>query len=234
MKVGEASEFQKRWRILVCAICSYPGDWPQGVHNTLKSAARFGIQVRLFGQGVAYHNSYSTKLIHLGECIEACFNEYDWVLVIDAADSLFLRPLEDIFSLAGSRPGHLFAAERNCWPEPRLASCYPSAASSFRYLNGGGSIGRMADVWRNMELLSGKDTRGEDQHVWAKAMCMNLRLDWMCEVFQTLYMTGAHDFEIRDEGGILKLYNRETGTFPCIAHGNGGSGKSPIFQKLIP
>src|ERR1700720_248598 len=99
MKVGQASEFQIKNRILVCAVAAYLGrPVPPTVMKMVKSCKKFGIQVSMFAVDKEYHGFYQSNLEEQRRCLLEEQNHYDWVLSIDAYDTIIVRSLEDIFA----------------------------------------------------------------------------------------------------------------------------------------
>lgn len=80
----------------------------------------------------------------LGRCVEHWkelakkFSSYDRLILTDAWDVLFYgttREVEERLAIVG--PEVLFAAERNCYPEPFLADHIRHVGTPWRFVNGG-------------------------------------------------------------------------------------------------
>lgn len=236
MRIGTPSAFQKRRKILVCAVASYPNGLPVGVKIFLRSAMRHGIAVELFGTERKWENFYIDKVVRLREDLRPLAGDYDHVLLLDAADVVFARGLEEVMEASQEWDKMTFNAERCCYPDPGLAEHYPACETSYKYLNAGCWLGRMPDVLAQMDRLvalvqpgdwSGDDSRlwGDDQLLWTRYLLSGggIGIDSQCEVFQTLHM--VNDGELWD--GI----NEETGTQPCIYHANGMNQCSAAYQR---
>jgi hypothetical protein len=234
MIVGLSNDFQKEKRILVCSIAAYRGkSLPPGFAVLIRSCMRFGIQIRFFGFDKYWQDMYHTKFIHLLECIRALRNEYDYVIAVDAEDIVFLRPLEEIYEIATTFQDVTWCAERNCFPHPELASQYPMAPTSYKYLNGGGFFGKINDVVDCMEKVSAWiGDHNDDQAVLSKAYISGqfpIKLDYHCKVFQSLFAHKNTDLEIQPDH---KIWNPETQTFPCILHANGKTQHMAAYRRF--
>ena len=234
MLIGTPSAFQRRRRIVVCAVACYGNRLPPGVKILLRSAMRHGIAVHLFGMDRPWHNFFVNKIEQFKEDLRQM--ECDHVLMVDAADVVFARGLEEIMDGAQDWDRMTFNAEQNCYPDPDLAKFYPECGSSFKYLNAGIWLARHADAVAQYDKLyslveprewagAGDTTLwGDDQWLWTRFYLAGERVgvDTQCRVFQTLHM--VHD------GELVKGVNEETGERPCIYHANGQNLCSMHYQ----
>ena len=101
---------------------------------------------------------------------------------------------------------------------------YPPSPTRWRYANGGVVIGTVEallslftadDFWP-----AGMGTNQEAFHDWVLRHPGHIGLDRQAKLFQTLYGVPGGVVAVRDG----RIVNRETGSFPCIVHGNGGNG----------
>ena len=98
----------------------------------------------------------------------------------------------------------------------------------WRYTNGGGLLGHAVvirqfyqDVWIDTdppEPCERSNQHATNLHVIRCPEDFDGKLDHYCEVFQTLAYEGWKSLEVRDG----RVYNRETDSYPCIVHGQGG------------
>jgi hypothetical protein len=143
-------------------------------------------------------------------------------LTVDGWDTLCCGPIEDVVRHCGD--GILLAGEINCYPHPEKASRYPEAEKKSRWchVNGGGiltSLEFFADV-----VVPFHDNGGfeNDQIMFTELYLTGnslVKVDSLCEVFQTLYLTNPNeDFLVTTKGA---LFNREMETRPVFVHGNG-------------
>ena len=206
--------------VLVCSVCCYQKN-PPGVDIMLKSAASWGIQVELF-KGRRWQNMYETKLVYLHECLESYKSRYDYVICHDAADVVWLSDLDDF-----EYPRKMtFAAERNCFPDASLHDRYPMTATSYRFLNAGGFCGPMDHVLECFQKVRTiKDHKNDDQLAWSLGYLEGIgyEIDSDCEIFQTLWGHGEHEFECD--------HNVETDTCPFILHANGSMQGHPAYRR---
>ena len=122
----------------------------------------------------------------------------------------------------------VFAAEKVCWPDERLASLFPEV-DGYKYLNSGCFIGVASELKRILEEPI-KDS-DDDQYY-----------------YQTKYLSGRYDMKLDSEGYLFQclgaggnaiminefkqLSNVETNCTGCIAHGNGGPEIKKQFEQL--
>lgn len=226
MNIGEPSQFQKDNRILVSAIHAYRGQTvPPTVTQMIKSCTAHNVQVTLLAHDKEWLGNYNTKLVELRNCLETLKRNYDWVLHLDAFDSLMIRPLEDIF--AQRLPGRmLWSAERNCYPCPELADKYPACNTSYKYLNGGCWLAPMTVALETMRTLKQHGGMNCDQICWSNAYLSGapITLDNTCKVFMCLWGHGENELDAEGR-------NTETGERPCILHGNGNNFEHPIMKR---
>lgn len=220
MKIGTPSKFQTDKGILVSCLATYPSQrMPDGVLTLIRSCKQFGIQLTLFGIDTPWQNLYETKIVYHRQCLEECHSQYHYFLHIDASDCVIIRDLETIFEIGTSVNNILFAAEKNLCPD--TSAVYPPCQTSYRYLNGGGFFGSIELALEGLRDPC-PDRFNNDQGSWTTAYLSGrhpITIDSHCRLFQTLFMTKLEDFEFQGK----YLVNKETGTAPCIIHGNGCS-----------
>lgn len=129
-------------RILVSCVAAYRfRRRPAGFRRLRRSCRSNGVNLTVFGRFTRFVNMYQTKLLYLGERLEQ-LRHYDYMLNVDAADTLLPRPLHGIFHYVGDRM--LFCAERNCFPFASLQDRMPATGSTYNSLNAGGFLSVMS------------------------------------------------------------------------------------------
>jgi hypothetical protein len=220
-------------RIFVSCVAAY--GWrprPPGFHRLKRSCRRHGVELASFGRFTTFQNCYLTKLVYLGQCLEAVKHRYEFVLNIDASDTLLLRPLDGVLDYVRDRM--LFCAERNCFPLTDLADRMPVTGSSYNFLNAGGFIAPMRVACSTInEILDITRHLTCDQAAWSMAYLNGLvDVDHRCQVFQSLWGVGAADVQlIGDPPAVL---NVEHDTRPFVLHANGSSKRGSLYRQLYP
>ena len=125
------------------------------------------------------------------------------VLFTDGYDTILLGGEKEImerYRRIAPEGGIVISAEKTCYPDPSLASTYPTSATPYRFLNSGGIIGTAADILGALETMEEmKATMPEDpflysnQYLWTRMMLekgnTGIRLDINCDLFQTFPTT---------------------------------------------
>jgi len=192
-------------------------------------------------------NMYETKLWSLGIELRRIKDQYDHIINIDAADTLFLRHIKelDINYLKGMM---LFAGERNQFPFKQLDDLYSEEEKreEYPYLNGGGFMGEMPAVIRAFDHMEARrmfssgtlianeftDYFRDDQGAWAYEYVHGypIVIDNTAQVFQTLCLVDQEKNLCIENG---ELFNMITGTQPFILHANGSSDYQNIYEQII-
>jgi hypothetical protein len=155
------------------------------------------------------------------------------IMWIDAFDTYVVasdKEIEEKFLQTGA--DIVYSAEKNCYPNARLIDFFKNA----QYLNSGCMIFKNEKFQKILELIiatSDHIKEGRDifcDQYWhstlfaAAQLNLNLILDTECNLFQSLYEEDLSIFSKTDG----RYINTETGTRPCVFHGNGDDG----FPKL--
>lgn len=155
---------------------------------------------------------------------------YTHFLYTDAWDTFAMAGPEE---LAAKMPdGLLISAERACYPYPEMAYQYPASAPPWRYVNGGGWCGEISAFLRLYE--DQPPTTEMNDQVWLTDQFLKLhregwiKLDYQCEIFQTLGFCPDTDFFFCD-----RVLNTVTQAKPLFIHGNGHTPMDDIY-KLLP
>lgn len=172
------------------------------------------------------------------------------IMFSDGYDTLMLAGEKEILKkFYKTNCDLLVSAESNCFPEKSLADKYPLCDTAYRYLNCGGFIGKVKAI---KEFLfkdlpdPGERYTWSNQYIWTQKYLQDtgkLKLDSQCDLFCTFYTIIPEypkpEDAMSDHEAYCKLYsewfydnfiisqgrifNRQTGTWPCNAHFNGVS-----------
>jgi len=193
-----------------------------------KSLDKFGWDYEICG--TEYH-AFGSKMVNA--YLYAKQTDCTHLFIVDAYDVVVLGTMEEVLSLIPNKYIILFNAERNAWPFEQWAMLYPECETPYRYLNGGMAF---VEVSRFIKMFEANPIQhgDNDQVVLAKTYLkekdyFDMRLDTSCVVFQTLWGTNWDDFEFKDN----RIINKETGTMPCLIHGNGLAPLYKIYELLI-
>jgi hypothetical protein len=160
------------------------------------------------------------------------------VMLIDAFDTYSVAgdaEIEKKFLSSGA--DIIYSVEKNCWPERRIGDFYDSE----KFLNSGGVIFKNAKFQRLLDLIvqihdctPNPNNQICDQYfhsvIGALAkMNLNIKFDLANDIFQSLHSEQIENFK-RVDG---RFVNTQTGTRPCIFHGNGDSGFH-LLTNLFP
>jgi hypothetical protein len=191
----------------------------------LASCRRFGFEPLILTNG---YKGLGTKPKMLKKAIVSGKVTHTNMIFTDAWDVVFQRDP----SVADEKmDAIIFNAEKNCFPDARLADKFPETRTTYRYLNSGFSIGptelylqalkeMKADDIPPDHLMSGIKVEPNDQLYWQKQYLFGntrIRLDTNCEYCQTL--AGVTDDELLFDDGVVR--NRITGMTPLALHANG-------------
>lgn len=148
---------------------------------------------------------------------------YTHFLYTDAWDTVAMRP--DVIV----PDGLLISAERACYPYPAWAERYPASDSHWKYVNGGGWCGEISAFLKMYESKVPTDEMNDQVWLSERFLAGWGKLDYQCEIFQTLGFCPESDFVFID--GIFS--NIVTATSPAFIHGNGHTPMDHIYN-LFP
>lgn len=152
------------------------------------------------------------------------------VLFVDGYDVIIHDDLETIYERFISFDCDiLFAAEKQIWPDPQLASLFDKPDVGYPYLNSGCFIGYVDALKSILTLVDpGSDDQLFYQHAYTRCNDFVCKLDHEQYIFACL--SGLTDYiHIRPN---MQLLNSETMCCPCILHGNGGSNDKSRFNEI--
>lgn len=165
-----------------------------------------------------------------GRCEASCLIVVDaWDLLFGAHPAAMEEQWEDI-----GKPW-LIGGERNLFPAGK-ESAYPKCASTYRFPNSGFIISSPEDMLKVLEHMNldsipddGVDPNNlnpNDQFYYQQAFLdqpIPMRIDTECQLVWNLCGVDLSNFDFTGE----LIRNRETDTFPCVFHFNGGAKDSP-------
>lgn len=164
---------------------------------------------------------------------------YKYLKALEGYTHFLYTDAWDTFAMAGPEElerkmpdGLLISAERACYPYPELADKYPANQSPWHFVNGGGWCGEIAAFIRMYE--DQPPTTEMNDQVWLTNQFLKLhtegwvKLDYECNIFQTLGFCPESDFE-RADG---RLYNTVNQARPLFVHGNGHTPMPNIYGLL--
>jgi hypothetical protein len=206
------------------------------LHRLQTSAAYWNIPLQVLGQGEKWR-CLLQKIQALHECLKD-LPEGHIILFVDAYDAVYLQSddvIKEKFLLFG-RPV-VFSAEM-CFAAPgneSIAASYPQSPTIYRYLNSGMFIGYAAALVKIIDRILGHPATDNDQSLFSRYFVEHpdeITLDYRSELFiNTSNRQYDDDLDVR-EG---RLYNRQTGTWPCILHTPGKYyGVLEYYSRRLP
>lgn len=206
------------------------------------SAARHGIVPHFLNEGPWL--GLMTKPKHLLKYIEREGSKFDYLIMVDSWDVIWMTPLDEIlYNYKAFGNSIVFNAEKSCFPRSDLAERHPESTTPYRFLNSGFVIGpteRILSMLREMrletvpddKLADGTVVNTNDQAIFMAYYVENqskIRLDTLGVLCQSLHGSEPNEFEFLLEK--QRVRSRETGNSPCVFHGN-GSGKAALKQII--
>jgi hypothetical protein len=177
-----------------------------------------------------------------------CKNNWGLFLYTDGWDTFALGPASELMEKFNRMDcDMLISAEKNCYPLRETASLYPECDSQWRYVNGGGFMGKCETFAEMFEDGTHATVFEKNDQQWlAEQYCRRhkdgrVKLDTGCEIFQTIAFEGPNDFgrevsEIPEYDNHWKdqvrLVNKHTGSKPIFIHGNGHTPMDKIYKLL--
>jgi hypothetical protein len=152
----------------------------------------------------------------------------DYIIFTDAWDVVFQQTPALIYEHLNKNK-IIWNAEKNCFPDPKLADKFPETKTPYRYLNSGFSCGRTQlylDAIKEMGDIpddhdeDGKRVEPNDQLFWQRQYLYGnvpMALDSRAEICQTL--AGVEESELDFSGPLIR--NKESGSIPICFHLNG-------------
>ena len=153
-------------------------------------------------------------------------HEDDVVLFVDGYDVIINDTLPTILERYEDMGADIvFAAEKNCWPAPTMASEFP-LSTIYRYLNSGAYIGKVSAL---SQFLNEGVPNDSDDQLWMQKRFLSS--DWQSIGRSCLDYEG-YIFQCDDDIEIVSGQLSNGMCCPCIYHGNGGNDAKVRFKKL--
>jgi len=219
----------------------------KGLQYFLKSLNQYDISYKLLGLNDTWNGGNMDKYPGGGQKINLLKEElYTWdteklkntlLLFSDSYDVINVSSESEIIQkynrISKKKKSILFSAEKYCWPDQNLQKYYPTINSQYKYLNSGGFIGNAYDI---LQLLYMKINDNDDDQLYFTKIFLfdnidkngfqKIKLDYNCEIFQTLNGTSGQDIYFYKNRAL----NNKNSTIPCFIHGNGSSKE--IFYNI--
>lgn len=191
----------------------------------------------------------ATKTKWLRQVLKNNLIKEDILIVCDCYDLVFSRPLDDLVHIYQNLYNSpcIISAEKNYWPEEGLKKYFDDKdyPTSFKYINSGLIVAEkeaLITILESMDLNNYPDDHrkedgtmfhSNDQYLYQNEFAKQpvpIEVDYLCQLNQTLSGTTIDDFEFSGDGMIR---NKETLSFPCSFHANGGSKTSGIVPPIL-
>lgn len=153
-------------------------------------------------------------------------------MYLDAYDTIVLADEDEILEkFERLNVPFLISTEKACWPDRNRADTYLPGHSEWQYVNGGGYIGQRAYVSKVLDGFSLGKGDGSNQRLFTDAYLRGqIERDDTCEIFQSCAFTEEMDDDFIISNG--RLFNRATGTYPCVLHFNGRTPATEYIKRL--
>lgn len=202
-----------------------------------ESVAQLGPDIRLHVAGDGeFFRGYGWKLKKMLETLLMFRGKYDLVIFTDSFDTYVLSSLEEIVrKFVQFNHSMVVSGEVNLWPNPNLKSELPLSCKTghYRFPNSGGYMGYIdyiIDLYSEKIAIQHKSDCTDDQGELIKQLARDhtsFRIDHQAVIFQTLFGSAAADLQVQG----ARVFNKATGTRPCILHANGWD-KGPLLELL--
>jgi len=150
----------------------------------------------------------------------------DVVIFVDGYDVIINDTLPTILERYEDMGADIiFAAEKNCWPDPTMASEFP-LSTIYRYLNSGVYMGKVGAL---KEFLNKAVPNDSDDQLWMQKRFLSS--DWQSTASVNLDYEG-YIFQCDDHIDIINGQLANGMCCPCIYHGNGGDDAKVRFKNL--
>jgi hypothetical protein len=234
--------YKNEYKFIVLSVATDPNH--KGLQYFVKSLGKHDISYKILGLNDSWNGGNLEKYPGGGQKINLLKKELlTWdtetlkntlLLFSDSYDVIIVSSETEIIQKYHriSKTSILFAGEKYCWPDENLKKYYPKTNSDYKYLNSGGFMGNAYDILQllHMEIKDNDD----DQLYFTKIFLFDnkdinespkIKLDYNCEIFQTLNGTSRQDIYFYKN----RILNKKFATIPCFIHGN-GSGKELLYN----
>lgn len=207
-------------------------------------SSKKGYVIHLKGLGEQW-TGFDFKLRHTLE-VASQLEPDDVVMHLDAYDTYVLTDANEILNKFHKMNANIVVStEINLYPDtemnkirPIIENVYPTAPNRFRWINSGtyiGYAGAIVNVLSSMpqnfncDLPNGeKVDSSDDQRCFHTLFVQerekhNMKLDYHQDIFHCMW--GVYQYSLEPK----RLYS-ETGSRPCVLHGN---GRSDSFEQVV-
>ena len=221
----------KEFKVLSVATVSAKAD------DLVNSARTHGINVELLGIGETWQGGVMADgpggghKVHYLRSRLRNIDDNDIIMFVDGYDVVINDDAESLISRFKQFGADVvFGAEPPCWPDPSMTDQFPQVHTRNRFLNSGGFIGRASVI---KEMLRGDIGKGDDDQLYYQQIFLskkfNIKLDVENYIFQCVSQT-ANALSVTTNN---QIYNRETGCYSCVLHGNGGDDDKKAYRSLV-
>ena len=189
-----------------------------GQHDQLDllrhSCDRVGIDLHRYGSG-GYPGWAIAKLDHGIEFLKS--RTEDIAMWVDGFDSLVLHGQNEIVNRFRELDATaVIAAERSCWPDPKLSSYFPPSLGN-EFPNAGGYIGYRDMLIQTLLMVRARTDGENDQEGWCRT-----------------FASGMRHVKIDNHSHIFQCMNSPVmNEDPCVRHWNGKSpGRDEFWAQL--
>jgi len=195
-----------------------------------ESASRHNIKIVNLGEGLEWRGGDMSvgqgggQKINLLKQHIANLHDSFILLFVDGYDGLILDNSETILErFMGFDCDILFAAEKNCWPEPDMWINFPKSETPYRFLNSGLFMGKVNKLksFFNMNVSDDSDDQLWMQRKFLEPNGLNIKLDYEGYIFQC-----------DDEVEVIESQVSNGMCCPCVYHGNGGDDAKQRYVSL--
>lgn len=202
-------------------VVTYTYKETEGTKRMAESVARMEYELAVVRAGM----NPAEIMKQLYECYKRASTGHDYLIYADAADTYFQRRV--------NVPDYiLYSTEKQCFPFVDWADRFTDTKTPWRFLNNGLMCGPSKLIVEYFERYGLNDIKINAQAAAMEAYFAGVkdgfpvRLDCMCEEFQSVAFEEPGEFEMKN----FLLFNKITGTIPAVLHGN---GLTPL-EKFIP
>ena len=203
-----------------------------GLKRFINSCKTYGLKYKIMGLDTDWNGGNMANGPGGGQKINLLLdtlnklNESQLVLVTDSYDVIMASNTKEIIDKYKSfNKSIVFATESTCWPDKHIANKFPRINGKKNlYLNSGGFIGDVASIKKIVASVPGNS----DDQRWYTQMFLSdkgkdiMALDYDCKIFQCL---NDAETELEINYAKSRIYNKNTNTYPCQIHGNGGPSR---------
>ena len=170
------------------------------------SCNKVGITLNTYGVNSGYKSNYQIKIIDFIDYLSKVSEDY--VLLLDGFDTLVIRGEENIL-LTLSSDVLMLSSKGNAGNFD-----YPFPKTSYPYFNTGAILGKVKSLVNCLNyIIQSGDHTDFDKFGYFRAYAKGMiDIDHGCNLGQLF--TGNEQIEVKNK----LIYNKETNSYPCIAH----------------